>query len=406
MARSPEEGRCSGFDSHEVKGAGASTGFDSRTAFHKSLRPNNDEHASSAIRYALSTIVAVAALLPALAISGCSKSTEPVPDSRTYRMGFSHFSPRLTIPEIVATLDKWQSRGDAGIMLVTPPWASLLADTAASVVIRREYLQIVERYRSAGFEVVVMLDATDGFDRRREAAELVSLGRSIGEPAIQTLYRDFVMAIDSILKPDYLGLAMETNLVRAVAAPSLYSSLRAMANAAAVSLRAGGTTAKLFASVQVETAWGKMPGMSGYTGIAQDLADFPFMDALGLSSYPNLTTVAAPEDLPLDYYSRLVPDGSLPMLVVEGGWTSADGTSPSSPDLQARYIDRHMAIADRAKLVGIFQLTFTDIDVASYGAPGAQLIPFASLGLVTVDLQDKPALARWDRAFSRRLTPP
>ena len=320
-------------------------------------------------------------------------------------MGFSHFAPRLTIEEIVATLDKWQTRGDAGILLTPPPWGSLLADTVPSVIIRREYLQIVERYRAAGFRVVVMVDATDGFDRSKEAAELVALGRSIGEPAIQSLYRDFVVALDSILKPDYLGLAMETNLVRTVAAPALYSDLRAVANAAAASLRANGTTAKLFATVQVETAWGKMPGMSGYVGIAQDRADFPFMDALGLSSYPNLTTVAAPEDLPLDYYSRLVPDGSLPMLVVEGGWSSANGINPSSPDLQARYIDRQMAIADRTKLVGIFQLTFTDIDAASYGSSGSLIAPFANLGLVTVDLEDKPALARWDRAFSRRLVP-
>jgi len=68
-------------------------------------------------------------------------------------------------------------------------------------------------------------------------------------------------------------LAMETNLVRAVAPAALYANLRAIANGAASALESRGTTTKLFASVQVEAAWGKMPGMSGYVGLAQDRAD-------------------------------------------------------------------------------------------------------------------------------------
>lgn len=349
--------------------------------------------------------VGIAALFM-MASPACSSATDPVAATRSFRMGFSHFSPRLTITDVLATLDKWQSRGDAGILLATPPWKVLLADTSASVYIRREYLQIIERYRSRGFAVVVMLDATDGFDRSREATELVALGRSIGEPDIQARYREFAIALDTILRPDYLGLVMETNLVRASAPPSLYANLRTLANGAAAALKARGTKARLFVSVQVEVAWGKLAGANGFVGIAQDRADFPFIDALGLSSYPNLTTVALPEDLPLDYYARLVPDGAIPMLVVEGGWTSATVGLASSTELQARYIRRQVAMADRASLAAIFQLTFTDLDVASYGLPGSQLVPFASLGLVTTTFADKPALVEWDRAFARPMKVP
>ena len=357
-----------------------------------------------ALRHPLSACASlVRVALLAMTMGSCAKPTDPTVAPRTYRMGFSHFSPRLTIPEVIATLDKWQSRGDAGILVITPPWRSLLADTTASFLIRREHLQIAERYRSDGFALVVMIDATEGLDRSSEAAELVALGRSISEPGIQAVYREFALAVDSILRPDYLGLAMETNLVRAIAPPALYASLRTVANDAAAALVAARTSARLFASVQVETAWGKLAATGRYVGIAQDRADFPFAEALGLSSYPNLTTVAVPEDLPIDYYSRLVPDGSVPMMVVEGGWSSASGANPSSPALQARYIRRQMELADRAKLVGIFQLTFTDLDVGSYGPSGSQLVPFASLGLVGTDLADKPALAEWDRAFARPL---
>jgi hypothetical protein len=145
---------------------------------------------------------------------------------------------------------------------------------------------------------------------------------------------------------------------------------------------------------------------NGFVGVAQDRSDFPFIDALGLSSYPNLTTVAMPEDLPLDYYERLAPGGALPMLVVEGGWTSTTVVHPSSPELQARYIKRQMDLADRAKLIGIFQLTFTDLDPAAYGGAGSPLGPFSVMGLMTADYVEKPALAEWDRAFARPLSPP
>ena len=357
----------------------------------------------AALACALRPVASFAVALSTLALLACSKPTDPPVGSRTYRMGFSHIPPRPTIERAIATLEKWEPRGDAAIVPITPPWKSLLADTSASFLIRREYFELVKRYRDRDFMVVAMLDLTDGFDRAAESPELVALGRSIGEPAIQALYREFAVAVDSILHPDYLGLSMETNLVRAIAPPPLYANLRTTANAAAAALKARGTTAKLFSSVQVETAWGKLPATGNYAGIAQDLADFPFMDALGLSSYPNLTTVARPEDLPLDYYRRLQPDGSLPVLLTEGGWSSANVVHPSSPAMQAAYIRRLMEIADHAGLVAMLQLTFADIDVSSSGVSDPRLVPFASLGLVTSELADKPALGEWDRAFARRL---
>ncbi len=343
-------------------------------------------------------------MLPiAMASGACSKPTDPAAPTRAYRMGFSAIPPRLNITDVLATIEQWKTRGDAAILLITPPWKSLLADTNASLIIRREHLELVQLYRSRGFTVVVMMDGTDGLNRSAENPELVALGRSIGEPAIQAIYREFAVAIDTILHPDYLGLAMETNLVRAVAPATVYGNLRTMANATATALEARGTSTRLFVSVQVETAWGKLPAAPGYVGIAQDRADFPFAEALGLSSYPNLTTVSEPNDLPLDYYERLVPNGDLPMMVVEGGWASSSIVHPSSPALQARYIERQMALADRAELIAVFQLTFTDLDLESLGPVGAQLGPFATMGLVTKDYADKPALAEWDRGFARPL---
>src|SRR5436190_1423380 len=129
----------------------------------------------------------------------------------------------------------------AVLMQLTPPWRAMLADTSAGFVIRREQLDIVKYYRDHHLPVVVMIDVTDGLARDREHPDLVALGRSIREPAVQALYHEYVMAVDSILHPDYVGLAMETNLIRAAAPRDVYDAMRVMVNAAAAALQSTGS---------------------------------------------------------------------------------------------------------------------------------------------------------------------
>ena len=110
-------------------------------------------------------------------------------------------------------------------------------------------------------------------------------------------------------------------------------------------------TVPLSVSVQVEVAWGKL-GNTGFIGITQDAQDFPFIQELGLSSYPYIV-FNTPADLPDDYYSRLT---TMPLFVSEGGWTSAAITANNqniqgTPALQAAYITR------QAQLLAARQLT-------------------------------------------------
>ena len=337
-------------------------------------------------------------------LTTCGRPAAPSAQTRTYLMGFSATPPRLDIAAVLKTIDTWRSRGDAALLPLTVPWKSILADTAPSVVVRRDQLELVQLYRSYHFPIVVEIDATDGLAREREAPELVALGRSIREPAVQQKYREYVAAVDSILHPEYMALVMETNLSRALLPRDVYDSLRTMVNAAAAELAAGGSEAILFVSVQVETAWGRLPNTGSFVGIDDDLRDFPFMRALGLSSYPFLGGFTEPEQVPIDYYRRLLSSGSLPMLVVEGGWSS--GSVPgvvSSPERQARWIKRHAEIADEARLAALFQITFTDLDLTSFPAPPGSILPlFAQLGLVDETFHPKPALATWDGVFARR----
>ena len=348
-----------------------------------------------------SALVTLAAML-----SCASSGTEPsgTRAARTYRMGFSAIPPRPTIPEVLRTIDSVGKHADGALMVVEVPWKALLADGSASELVRRDNLPLARLFRQRGLPIVATVELANGLDRRAESDALVALGRSIAEPAVQRAYREFVVAFDSIVRPEQLGLAMETNLIRAAAKPALYAAVVTMTNAAAAQLRAAGSRTPLMVSVQVETAWGRLAGSGDgtFVGVQRDRTDFPFVQVLGLSSYPYLGGFATPERIPIDWYARVGSGWGVPMMVVEGGWTSA--TVPgvtSSAELQARWIRRQMQLADEARLLGVYQITFTDLELGSFPVPRGSILPlFAHLGLVDAAYGAKPALAVWDSVLA------
>lgn len=340
------------------------------------------------------------ALVAAVLVCACGDAQGPGAAPRSFLMGFSPIPPKLDLDLLLANVDSFRRRSDAAILHQSPPWAALLAGIPADSAVRTNELGLANLFRAYGLRLVVTVDPTDGLARDREAPELVAAGRSITEPAVQALYRDYVRAVATLVAPDYLGLAAEANLIRGVAPPALYAALVTMVNAAAADLAIGSVVSRLYVSVQVDVAWGALGGGT-YEGIAADLADFPFMNALGLSSYPYLTGFDHPEDVPLDYYARLAAEASLPVLVVEGGWPSTSvGPQTSTPAEQARYITRQVELLEAAGAAAAFQLTYADLHPSIF-PPGSILPLFATLGLVDTALAPKPALAVWDSAFAR-----
>jgi hypothetical protein len=332
----------------------------------------------------------------------------PSRETRSYFMGFSVIPPKPDISVAVRSMEVWTRRADAAIMHLDVPWALLLRGGSAADALRKDGVDLERYYRSKHLKLVVTIDVTNGLARESEAPALVAARRSITEPAVQRLYRDYVRTLVATLHPDYLGLAAETNLIRSIAPRAVYDAVVRMTNDAATDLRRSCSVScpPLYVSVQVETAWGRLGRQTGFAGIAEDVRDFPFINLLALSSYPYLGGFQDPDQIPLDYYSRIRGTRPLPVMVVEGGWPSASvrGAFSSSPDLQARYIARQSQLLENANAVGVFQLAFADLDLASFPKPLPTILPlFATLGLVDANLKPKPALATWDTIFRRRL---
>lgn len=350
-----------------------------------------------------------AAALASLAGCGSGGEADPPPPpppsaaTRSWALGFSPNPPRPTVQAVLQGIDLWSQRSEFAIIHEELPWTDLLAGMTPDAILDRDKVQLVAYLRGKGLQLVFMGDLNDGLDRGQDAPQLRAAGRSITEPAVQQLYRSYMQAVDRKLAPLVLGLVAESNLIR-VAAPALYPAVRQTANDTAADLRAAGRSTLLMASVQVETAWGRLGGSGPYVGIETDFADFPFVQRLGLSSYPYFGW-PTPEDLPLDYYRQLLAGRNVPALVVEGGWASAAaGSIVSSPDVQARYVTRHADLLDRVGAQAWLQLQFADFDITTVPPPVPANLPlFASIGLADSNFVPKPALARWDQLFARRL---
>ena len=349
-------------------------------------------------------------LLCAALASGCdgpehSQSNSP---PRTYRMGFSAIPPTGDFATLLASLEMWTRRADGAILHVSPPWEGLLAGIPADSLVRGNELGLANYYRAKGLDIVVVLDLTDGLNRAQEAPALLAAGRSLTEPAVQQMARAFAVAVDTLVRPSRMGFAAETNLIRIAAPPAVYAAVVRTANDAAADVRALDPSVRQFVSVQVEVAWGRLgPGPYAYQGVAQDLADFPFVQDIGLSSYPYLGGFAEPEDVPADYYRTVADEVARPVLMVEGGWASASVAGiASTPAEQARWIARQATLLDRANAVGWYQLTFTDLSLSAFPQPKGSVLPlFTTLGLVDTTLAPKPALEEWDEVFARPHTP-
>lgn len=343
-----------------------------------------------------------------VAPAACSSDSEngPREQTRSFYMGFSNFPPAPDTSLVRRTLELLIGRSDAAIMHLDVPWAALLSGGDPDSLVEADVHPLAFFYRNHGLKVVIETDVTNGVNRTAEAPALVALGRSITEDTVQKLYESYVIAIAHDALPDYLGLASETNLIRLAGPPGVYAAIVHMTNDAIPRLRAG-SASLLYVSVQVEVAWGRLGGGGGaYVGVDRDLADFAFIDELGLSSYPYLAGFAQPSEVPADYFSRV--GGARRVLVTEGGWSSADyGSIHASPAIQADWIRRASTLVANAHTDAWLQLSLTDINLSAFGLDSndPQVAPFVRIGLVDTALAPKPSLAVWDSVRAIPLVP-
>jgi hypothetical protein len=202
----------------------------------------------------------MASSLAACGRDGGNSSPSPNLPPRTCVMGFSALPPRLDPALVTRVVDLWARRGDAGLVLQEPPWTEPLAGADPESLVRANPLGVASYFRGKGLRIFASIDPTNGLDRARDSTALVAAGRSLADPDVRELYRRYVGAFATLVRPEALAVASETNLIRASAPPRLYGSLVAAANLAAAEARQRDPSLRLLITVQVEVARGRLPG--------------------------------------------------------------------------------------------------------------------------------------------------
>jgi hypothetical protein len=266
--------------------------------------------------------------------------------------------------------------------------------------------------RGLGLHVSILVDPLDGLDRTRESNETRNAGRSLNESSLRTLHQQWVELLASRYKPDYLGLASEINSLAARGDPVLFANIRDMCNELAPRVRQLSPATKVFVSFQVDEAWGRPPIPPSAVDQFALTRSFD-IDVLGLSSYPSFF-FNAPDEIPDDYFRRLQVAAGKPVLMAEGGWTSAPaatGETSASLAQQAEYYSRVLGLLDAAQAELVILLLFADLDIEAYkrAAPDVDvegLRPFAHMGIVSPSLVPKPAANVWYAKFALPLRAP
>ena len=353
---------------------------------------------------ALVVAVALAAGAPATA-----RAAPGVSATRTYAMGFAPTPPVQTTPSILATAQALRPVSEYALVQREVPWPALLGGTSIDAELDNEQ-PFFDYLRSLGLKIVWLVDPLDGLDRTKEPPDLVAAGHSLLEPSILAMHEDWVRAVAQRFHPEYFGLASEINTLAAHGSTTLYAAIVSMVNTLTPDVHTLDPGATVFVSFQMEDAWQHAPFPPSAIDQFELIADF-HVDALGLSSYPSFG-FAHPADIPDDYYQRFAQATALPLLQVEGGWSSvASPWGSGSPADQAAYIDRLSALLDGVRARLWVSLIFADLDLAdpSWNLPPdrqAELQNFASQGITASDFTPKPACAEWSSVFARQLAAP
>jgi len=365
------------------------------------------------LRLHIPTSSAVFMLLTVLAVAGCQNEeggndggmTGPTMEEgkpRSYGMGWAPSAPRPNEGLFLAVIDSMSRVSDLTIIQQPVPWPELLAGAEMDPLIE-ERVEVAQYLRFKGMDVIFLVDPLDGLDRRKEDPELVAAGRSILEPEIRALHEEWVRRIAEDVRPEWMGLASEINTLAARGNPDLYGEIHDLVNTLAPQVRELSPATKVFVSFQIDEANGVLidPIIDHFA-----LIDDYDIDALGLSSYP-VFAFDTPAQIPDDYLDAFDQATDLPLLMVEGGWTSADVPwATGTPGEQVDFLERYEFLLDRVGAEGWVMLTFTDLDIPALGLPADRangLSNFSRMGILDIDLQRKPSYEVWKRIYERPL---
>jgi hypothetical protein len=354
---------------------------------------------------------------PPAAPSEASESTsqiEPSPgasvfDSARTAFGFFPSPPEGTLESV---LNHFQDLGrHADFILIQPniPWQDFRAGVEGESQARTDLRNQTVLARQNGLEWVVVVDPLNGLNRREFFGLPEGWQPSFANPDVRTAFTNFALWVVRELSPPYLGLASEINTYLD-AHPDDVKSYLSLYQEVYDRVKAEAPGTQIFVTFQ----WDDLNNMfapaaegrpAGQTNWDQVEAFETRLDLWAISSYPYFAFPSG-EDIPADYYTRLLDRTDKPLAVAEGGWTTQPvGPIQGGEQGQVEYLQAiHDQLGPRLRFW--VYLILTDFNIDSFAdimrregraeSDIEGLGMFAAVGLQRFDGTAKAALQVWD----------
>ncbi|MBV6394927.1 MAG: hypothetical protein HFACDABA_00498 [Anaerolineales bacterium] len=363
-----------------------------------------------------SALISVVVLLLASLACGQSGPLTPFPAqehpaslSGETIYGFFPSPPKADLVSVITHFKSLSEYGDFVLFQQNVPWADFVNGADGESKSRSDIAGQVKLALDNGLDYIFVVDGLNGLNRREFKGLPAGWEASFANPDVRAAYTNYTLWVARTFHPHYLGLASEINTYMD-AYPDDAENFVSLYHDIYRQVKAESPQTQIFVTFQWDDLNNMFPQPE--EGNRQRLnpnwsqveAFEPNLDVWALSSYPYFVFPSA-QDIPADYYSRVLAKTDKPIAITEGGWTSRDiGNIHATPQDQVAYLNSiHDQLGPR--LAFWVYLVLNDFDMESYSKAfndqGANandlstLSMFASLGLRENDGTPKPALDVW-----------
>ena len=236
--------------------------------------------------------------------------------------------------------------------------------------------------------------------------------RAFDSPEVVKAYVAFVLRVVEAMRPDYLAVAIEANVCLSHD-PARWRALKTLVREAYAAVKAKRPALPTFFTTEV-LHYKKLASEAKGSAQEAEVADLlRHSDLFALSLYPHMS-YDVPRPMPADFLDFAARLGK-PVAVAESGMTSRDVelkafkvTLRGSESDQRVYVERLLSVAQRDQYRFVVNFATTDYEklCAKLPPPADDLARiWAYTGLQDADGKPKPALAVWDAARRRPLSP-
>ena len=228
---------------------------------------------------------------------------------------------------------------------------------------------------------------------------------------VKSAYLKYLKRMIALFKPDWLAIGIEVNLL-ARNSPALWPKYVELHRYIYGELKKSNPGLVLIASFDSNAlldGYSTMDDPAVQKKAFQDL--LPFIDTLGISLHPFLSTVYFADSIPEDMFDRIFTLTKKPVAITESSYSAQPWTLhvnggaiefKGSPEKQVAFTSRMLEAARKYKAPFVVMFTIRDYD-ALWNVIGKSdlALPWRDTGLYDEDGKPRPALETWEAWLKR-----